>query len=164
VQRWSVTGLRQIERLRFDVATTSGVQLDESLAEKLTEDAGRHGKRWTGWDLILPPGTVHQALSAIDDLASDEFISFEDRCISENKDRARVQLTSIRRFQERREAVLNTLSTRYSQEGKKALKAATEGQLAKLRERCVVQERRINEKSQVTAEYARICFGLINII
>lgn len=163
LQRWAVTGLRQIERLRYDVATLDGEQLDEAQAETLVETAARSGARWLDWENEAPSSPALVALDALDDVASDAFIQYEARCTSENNDRARVQLTSLERFKERRTAVLAGLIDRYDREGKRPLKAASEGQLAKLAERCAIQSSKIRQKAAIEAEYTRLCFGLINV-
>jgi len=163
IQRWSVTGLRQVEQLRFDVASIEGTLLDETQAETLVEVASRRGERWVDWEQDAPRDSAIQALDAIDNVASDKFIEYEARCMGENNDRARVQLTSLDRFEARRTIVLTGLIERYTRERKTNLKAATEGQLAKLRERCSLQRRKIKEKSRMEAEYSRLCFGIIHV-
>jgi superfamily II DNA or RNA helicase len=163
LQRWTVTGLRQIERLRYDATTLSGEMLDESRAESLIEHASRSGERWLDWQVEVPSSPALEALEALDDVASDAFIHYESRCTSENNDRARVQLTSLERFESRRTNVLTGLVERYDREGKRNLKAATEGQLAKLRERCAIQRSKIQQKAAIQAEYTRLCFGLMRV-
>lgn len=163
VQRWTINGLRQTERMRFDVASAEGEQLDEADAESLIEAASRQGERWLNWAENLAADDVLQAVNAIDDLASDAFIDYEARCTSENNDRARIQLTSLERFESRRKTILNGLIETYRQQGKKALRAATEGQLAKLHERCALQRAKIQKRSATEAEYTRLCFGVLRI-
>ncbi len=163
LQRWTVTGLRQIERLRYDVASLTGEQLDETRAEALVEHASRMGEEWPDWEDAVPPEPALEALDALDDLASNAFIVYEARCTSENNDRARVQLTSLERYEKRRTTVLAGLSDKYDREGKRNLKAATDGQLAKLRERCAIQRTKVRQKAAIQAEYTRLCFGLIRV-
>jgi hypothetical protein len=164
VQRWSITGLRTIERIRYDVASIDGSQLDEAKAESLIEAASRSGERWTGWEDQLSTDDVVQAVTALDDVASDAFIEYEGRCTSENNDRARVQRTSLERFETRRTAILNRLVESYGQQGKKNLRAATEGQLAKLRERCALQLSKIKKRAAIEAEYTRLSFGVLRVV
>ena len=165
VQRWEVSGLRQIERLRHDARMVAATEpLDEAQAERLIDSAARNGERWPAWtDAVEHQGIINN-LDRLDDDASDAFIEYEATCMGENEDRARVQLTSIDRFEQRRTGKHLELIERYALQGPRNLKAAEEGKLAKLKERCVVQRRKIKEKSHVAAEYSRICFGLINLV
>jgi hypothetical protein len=111
----------------------------------------------------VPPNEALPELREMENEASSAFVSFENRCIAENRDRARVQLTSLARFQERRTAGIMALIERHTASGNRAFKAAEEGKLAKLRERCELQRRIIDEKAQTKAEYTRLCFGLIRL-
>ena len=163
-QRWDVGGLRQIERLRHDGRGIAETELiDEAQAEQLIEAAARFGERWPDWAEAVDPATAAAGFDQVDDEASNAFIAYETACMGENADRARVQLTSIDRFEERRSAKHRELIDRYAMHGPRNLKAAEEGKLAKLKERCALQRRNIAEKSQVTAEYSRLFFGLINL-
>lgn len=164
VQRWDVSGLRQIERLRHDVHDVAGSEsLDEAQAERLIDSAARLGKRWQAWAEMVDADRTIKLLDQLEDEASDAFIAFEKTCMGENEDRVRVQLTSIERFEQRRAAKHLELIERYATQGPRNLRAAEEGKLAKLKERSVLQRRKIKDKSHVSAEYSRLCFGLIHV-
>lgn len=165
VQRWSVTGLRTTERLSYDARQIDTLEpLDESIAEQLIDSAARMGSRWPLWSDHVDAIEALKLLDQLEDVAADRFIVHEATCMGENQDRARVQLTSIERFEQRRTAKHFELIQRYTQEGPRNLKAAEEGKLAKLKERCVLQRRKIKERSHVSAEFSRLAFGLIQLI
>ncbi len=164
VQRWDVDGLRQFARLRFDARERgSDGPLDEKEAQALIEAAARHGRRWPAWEQVVPVERGSQELSALDDGANEAFIAFEKRCIAENDDRARVQLTSVARFEDRQNRSIRIRIENHERTGNRSLKAAEEGKLAKLRERCELQRKEIERKAAIKAASTRLCFGLVRL-
>ena len=127
------------------------------------EAAAKGGESWPGFAQEVNAEDHVAKLSALDDLASDAFIRFEQTCIDENADRARVQLTSIERYEHRHMLKLTEILQRMSDRGEGRLKAATQGRMAKLKERCELQRRTIKQKAETTAECQQLCFGVIRI-
>jgi superfamily II DNA or RNA helicase len=166
VQRWQVTGLREFERLHYALVDWSRQEPveDKQVVEELVEKAAACGEDWSGAALDFDPNQLAEIVQTIDDHASEEFLAFEQQCIDENEDRARVQLTSVDRFEERRLQRLQATLDRHLALGREALGEATKGQIARLRERCLLQRRAIKDRSTTNAEYHQICFGVIEVI
>jgi superfamily II DNA or RNA helicase len=163
VQRWQVSGLREIEKLHFLAAPLgSGEPLgDRVQAEQIVEQAIALGEDWRNPELDVNLAQAAEAVARLEDLASEEFLSFEQQCIDENEDRARIQLTSIDRFECRRLQSLNEVLRTHMNMGRSSLAEATRGQIEKLKERCDLQRREIKARSRTEAEFHQICFGLI---
>lgn len=162
VQRWQVAGLREVEKLNI-VATSlvSGQQLESNLAEQLVDQALNNGEDWRDPHLDADLGLAADRVTTMDDLASDEFLRFEQQCIDENQDRASIQITSIERFEQRRRKKLQEIMQAHLHRGRPGLAEATRGQIDKLTERCEVQRRGIRDRAKTEAEYNQICCGLI---
>jgi hypothetical protein len=165
VQRWQVTGLREFERLHYalvDWTKQSPVE-NKQLVEELVEKAAAYGEDWSAAALDFDVNELAGIVQTIDDEASEQFLAFEQQCIDENQDRAQIQLTSVDRFEERRLQKLQATLDRHLSLGREALAEATKGQIARLRERCLLQRRAIKERSVTNAEYLQICFGVIEV-
>jgi len=106
---------------------------------------------------------VAKQVVELDDSASDEFLKFEQQCMDENEDRARIQITSIDRFEARRLQRLNEVLRTHMDKGRASLAEATYGQINKLKERSEVQRRAIQDRAKTEAEYHQICCGLIGV-
>ena len=162
VQRWQVAGLREVEKLRFVAASLAdGQLLDQNLAERLVDHALTVGEDWRDPKLDADLALVAERVITLDDLASDEFLKFEQQCMDENQDRASIQITSIDRFESRRLQRLNEVLRMHMDKGRSSLADATHGQITKLKERCEVQRRAIRNRATTEAEYHQICCGLI---
>ena len=165
VQRWQVTGLRELEKLHFLAAPLSPTlpSADQSQAERLIEQAMSLGEDWRDPGLDVDLAQVADVVIQLDDAASDEFIQFEQQCMDENADRARIQITSIDRFEARRLQKLNEVLRTHMDKGRASLAEALSGQIGKLKERCAIQRREIRDRSRTEAEYQQICFGLVRV-
>jgi hypothetical protein len=166
IQRWQIAGLRETEKLHILAASQAdGQLLDQSLAERLVDQALTHGEDWRDPGLDADLHLAADRVMYLDDLASNEFLKFEQQCMDENQDRARIQITSINRFEDRRLLRLNELFQRYTDRGPAGIAQArlTRGRIAKLTERCEVQRRAISARAQTEAEYHQICCGLIGV-
>jgi SNF2 family DNA or RNA helicase len=165
VQRWQVTGLRELEKLHVLASsiTPEAVPFEAAQAERLLEFAMTHGDDWRDPGLDVDLSKIATVVIDLDDKASDEFIRFEQQCTDENADRARVQLTSIDRFEARRLQKLNEVLRTHMNKSRASLAEATRGQIEKLKERCDLQRREIKARARTEGEYRQICFGLIRI-
>ena len=162
VQRWQVAGLREVEKLHIVAASlVDGHLLDQNLAERLVDLALNDGEDWRDPNLDADLALVAERVIKLDDLASDEFLRFEQQCMDENQDRSSIQITSIDRFESRRLQRLNEVLRMHMDNGRSSLAEATHGQITKLKERCEVQRRAIRDRAKTEAEYHQICCGLL---
>lgn len=164
LQRWEIEGLRAFAWLRYDAREVGSAKtLDEADAQALIEGAAKHGRRWPDWTTAVSATAANQACAELESRAGEAFVAFESRCIAENQDRSRVQLTSLSRFEERQTSGIMSRIARHEETGNRSLKAAEEGKLAKLRERCELQRREIARKAVTRAAQTRLCFGLVQV-
>lgn len=165
IQRWQVTGLRELEKLHFLATPLSpGLPpLDQTQAERLLEMAVNAGQDWRDPHLDVDLLQAAKLVSELDDSASAEFLQFEQQCMDENEDRARIQMTSIDRFESRRLQKLNEVLRIHMNKDRASLAEATRGQIEKLKERCELQRRQIQDRARTEAEYNQICLGIIRV-
>ena len=166
VQRWSVRGLRDMERLQYAAAALSGnsegVQLED--AEALIVTAAEYGEGWLGAhrsvDVGHVVGTVAESCIAPSDRAFSQYV--DDRR-AENEDRARVQTNMLddhyRTQRDRLDAVLD----RHRSLGRDRLVAATEGRLRALNARVSRRRKEIAERARLRFSNDTVCVGIIEV-
>lgn len=167
VQRWSIRGLRDMERLYY-AATPIGVgefPLEAWAAERLIVTAAGCGRPW---------------LSALGEVDRDQIVEVvKDACLTpshaafdryveeleaENIDRANVQERMLDEHYRMQRAKLRELLERYREHGPPRLVPATEGRLKALKARTERRRRRIKEHRALQysgPEY--FCVGIIEV-
>ncbi len=165
VQRWEVAGLRAFERLQYSAFDlTRDVRVDDPLvAERLIELAAYAGMDWKPTDEELDLGDVAMKIEHLDSRAATAFLAFQQQCVDENHDRARVQTTSVDRYEQRRSETLRVVAARHQAEGRRGLAEAVRGQLERLRDRCDRQRREIRDRAKTTAGFSQVCVGVVEV-
>lgn len=167
VQRWSVSGFRETERLHYHVVDciTKRSPDEETAAEQLVERAAAVGTSWPGLrgELAEQLKGLSELLERMDEDAGARFTAFEMRCANENGDRARIQLNALRRFEQRRGATLQKIVERLTRASKPQVEAFR-GQIRELQNRCELQRRRIQQQARTTGEYKTLSAGLIYVV
>ena len=166
VQRWSVRGLRDMERLYYAAAALSsnsdGMQLKD--AEALIVTAAEGGEAWLGAhrsvDVERVVGTATESCIAPSDRAFSEYI--DDRR-AENDDRARVQTSMLDDHYRTQRSRLEAVLQRHHSFGRDRLVAATEGRLRALNARVDRRRKEIAERARVRFSNETICVGIIEI-
>ena len=165
VDRWSLQGLRDIERLSFQVKPfgDKGAFLSDDAAEYLLTTSARKGKDWLAasntTDLSRVAGIVEECI----DEALDRYEKYITEIDFENNDRADVREQSLRRHWERQKVRLEEVLNKHRLLGRERLIPAVEGQIAKLDE--TMQQRLAEIKVQRDLKRSRqeLCVGLINV-
>lgn len=167
VFRWSVQALQAKEQLFYAVARLdSGVgELADDDAERLVASAIAEGEEW-----VEAKGAVGIDLNAAAEAAvelyaggNDRFNLFVKRATDENADRVAVQLAALDRHLANQEEKLNAIRERLLLAGRRSLAKATQGRIAKLRERVQIRRTRIEAGREVRARSDLICVGLIEV-
>jgi superfamily II DNA or RNA helicase len=164
VQRWSLVGVQDVERLHFSAAGlgAGGRLIDEETAEKLVMAAAMHGRDW----LAAPD---HVNLAEASEVANEQCLARGDREYAEfarerraqNEDRADIQERAAAAHFESRRTSLAAVRERHQRLGRHGLVRATEGQIEALRRWVDRERRRIADRRRLTERKDEICVGLI---
>ena len=166
VQRWSVRGLRDMERLHY-AATALGphsAPIESSLAERLVAAAVERGAPWhaAGGTLDLD-GALSSIESCIEcsDCAFDEY---RDDLERENDDRADVQQTLLDEHYLAQRTSLERVLHDYRERGQHRLVPATEGRLRALEARTERRKQDIEDRRKLKYSPPEVmCVGVIDI-
>ena len=165
VDRWSIQGLRDIERLSFQVKSLEFTDdfLDGDDAEQLVTTAARSGRDWliasTMIDLSHAASIIEECL----DEAQNRYESYIREITFENNDRADVRERSLMRHWERQRRRREEVLTKHRELGRERLIPAIEGQLAKLNETMNQRLMQIGMQRALKHHKQEISMGLIRV-
>lgn len=166
VQRWSVRGLRDMERLHYAATAigTYSAPIESSLAERLVAAAVERGTPWhaAGGTLNLD-GSLSGIESCIEcaDCAFDEY---RDDLERENDDRADVQENLLDEHHLAQRTSLKKVLHDYRKRGQHRLVPATEGRLRALEARTDRRRRDIQGRRKLKYSPPEVmCVGVIDI-
>lgn len=162
---WIFKGVRDEEYLSV-VAVDLGSErvLSEESAERLLQAARLKGSDWLDAGTALDPDLVLRGLDAAESELDSRYKQARQRKQNENSDRALFQLDSIERHLERRLPKLRETMEEHLAHGRKALAAATQGQIDKLSAQMNARRERIRQQERFAAEKHFVCAGLIEVI
>ena len=166
VQRWSVRGLRDMERLYYAAAalcsSSEGIKLED--AEALIVTAAEDGEGWLGAhrsvDVERVMGTATESCIAPSDRAFSEYV--HDRR-AENEDRARVQTSMLDDHYRTQRRGLEAVLYGHRSLGRDRLVAATEGRLRALNARVDRRRKEIAERARLRFSNETVCVGIIEV-
>lgn len=164
VQRWSVGGVQDTERLYYEAVRIgrNDSLLEAETAERLIGAATLRGQDWlSAADNVDFAEAARLANDVCLAEADQEYKAFVEERRAQNDDRADIQDRAAEsHFRARRETLIN-VRDRHLVAGRHGLARATEGQIEAL-ERWVDRERkRIAEKRRLTHSKEDVCVGLI---
>ena len=163
VERWSVQGIRDIERLYFAVKKLDSNSnfLNEDESEKIVTIAARNGKDWQSAinevDFELAAKVAEDCLVR----SEAEYELYTRQLINENNDRADVQEKSLTTHQNRQLEKLETLRDRQLMEGKEPIARMTQGRINALNSRIEQKLLQINRRRELRHHKQEVCLGLI---
>ena len=167
VQRWSVRGLRAMERLDYAAAPLGdGLRpLDPPAAEQLIATAVNHGIAWPGARGAMDLSDVAEFVDGVC-LAQSEsrFEQYVKDLNAENADRANLQERVLEEHYRTQRSKLEELLERYRREGRARLLPPTEGRLRALETRTERRRRDIADRREL--QYSNpepICVGIIEV-
>lgn len=165
VERWTVQGVRDIERMvYFARASVSNSQfLNDEEAELLVTSAARAGIDWLSAanevDAPLLAPIIEECMDAAEKKYS-EYISFID---NENNDRADLQEKTLILHLERQREKLHDVLRRHEEKGNIKMLAPTRGQIEKMETRVRDRMREIEERRKLQHHNKDVCLGLIRV-
>ena len=167
VQRWSVQGLRDMERLYY-AAVPLGAEADSLKprdAEWLIITAAGQGVAWLGAKGTIDCGkavtTVKEACIAPSEAAFEQYVRDLDK---ENTDRAEVQERMLTDHYQTQRTKIKEVLRKYHERGQMRLVPATEGRLRMLEIRTERRRKEINDQRKLKYSPPEIiCVGIINV-
>ncbi|HWP56706.1 MAG TPA: helicase-related protein [Candidatus Acidoferrales bacterium] len=164
VQRWSVGGVQDIERLYYAAVRIGSGEccLTPEDAERLISAAALHGEDWlSAADHVDFTEAARLANDVCLAEADKEYKAFVEERRAQNDDRADIQERSAEaHFRARRETLIN-VHDRHLRAGRHGLARATEGQIGALKRWLERERKRIAERRQLTPTKEDVCVGLI---
>jgi len=165
VDRWSLRGLREIERLCFVAGPLDGdlTLLAEDESELLVTTAARFGSDWLAARNLVDLAVARERIEYFLGEAEMRYEAYVRAIESENRDRADVREQSLRRHWRRQRDKREQLLARHRALGRTRLLPAIEGQIAALDERMSQRLREIERQRAVAHHRDEICIGLVQV-
>lgn len=167
VQRWSVEGLRDMERLYYAAAPLGAESdlLKPEDAERLVIAATIRGEAWLGARRAInfdkAAETALESCIVPSEKAFDRYVGDLEK---ENADRAKVQEHLLNEHYRTQKAKISEVLRMYRERGQTHLVPATKGKLGKLDERTELRRREIDERRKLKYSPPEVvCVGIINV-
>ena len=167
VQRWSVQGLRDMERLYYAAVPLSVGHdaLKPIDAERLIITAADQGVAWPGAKGTIDIGkaitTLEEACIAPSENAFEQYVHDLDK---ENADRAEVQERMLDEHYQTQRKKIKEVLRKYRERDQMRLVPATEGRLKALETRTERRRKEINDRRKLKYSPPEIvCVGIINV-
>ncbi|MGH8544711.1 MAG: hypothetical protein ACREX3_14015, partial [Gammaproteobacteria bacterium] len=167
VQRWSISGLRDIEKLAYAARSLkmSPDTLSDTDAERLVIASTNAGIDWpealTTVDLDEVYAVANEVLIAQTDREFEEFRGDVD---VQNRDRALIQIRSLENHRDSQVRQLEEIREKHRLAGRGSLVQATDGRIRALQNRIQRQLLRIERRQEISWQKRDICVGIINFL
>jgi len=165
VQRWSISGIRHLEKLDYQaVCVDTEEQLEGDEAERLVVAAAREGHDWIGAANAIDISAISGLINNVCLFEGDEgFEAFKRNVRAENEDRADLQLKTLQQHRdgqlESLEKVLNT----HKMNDRPAMVKVTQGRIRALNNRVDLRIREIQARREATARHDEIAVGVVEL-
>ena len=166
VQRWSVQGLRDMERLYYAAAPVGAGSdtLEPRVAERLIIAGAGRGNAWPSAhgavELDEVVTTVEESCIVPSEKAFDRYV---DDLHKENADRAEVQERMLEDHYRTQRARIEEVLRKYLERGQTRLVPATEGRLRALEARTNRRRKEIGDRRELKYSHQVICVGIIDV-
>ena len=165
VQRWSVKGVRDIERLVFKVVPLNQPRkrFSDDFSEKFITTATMAGKDWPAARNTVEGKSVSDLYDDILSEFEDQFAGYIERIDMENNDRVDLQIQSVARHRDRR---ISTIKERIKVHRVKDHQTAIrldEGKIRKEGERAEERIARLEKARDLRSEYRDVSVGVIRV-
>jgi superfamily II DNA or RNA helicase len=162
--QWSFAGVQQEEWLSTAaVALADQTVLEKDQAETLLQLARLRGRDWLGVASDLATEPVARAMERAEGSLDSRYEDAKSQKQAENEDRARFQLDSIERHEQRRLISLASVEQRHRSLGREGLVKATQGQRRVLLEKMNVRRAAVRERAGVECTRRFVCAGLVRV-
>jgi hypothetical protein len=165
VERWSVSGVQESEKLAYEARNIESDQaLDSDQAERLVHVASSEGSDWlsAGSDIDVASVATGAALECLRSLEA-RFVAHVRTVDLQNHDRADTLLRTLDRQVAGQMARLEETARRHQLYGRDSLAAATHGRIDRLKERAEMRRYKIQSSAEVTTHRALFLMGLVQV-
>lgn len=165
IQRWSLRGIQERERLFFaakSVESKDGFLSDED-AERLVTTAAVMGEDWLGASKQLD---LERASELADQCLANSEVRYNQYIMqleNENNDRADIQNSALNRHLESQLRNLLTVKEDHLRAGRDSLAKATEGKMQALKNRIEMKKIEINKRRSLQHRSDELCVGVIRV-
>jgi hypothetical protein len=164
VNRWTVTGEQDSERLAFAMVTLDGQPcISSDDAERLVTVAAMQGQPWPAARGQLDGCAVGDAFESLMDELDRRYREFTESAGRENRDRVAFQLDQVDRQETREVQRLEEMISRLRSQNKLRTVKANEGRLAKVRERAAERRARLQNRRELRHESMLVCAGVVQV-
>lgn len=165
VERWSVSGVQETERLAYEARELESNQaLDPDQAERLVHAAASEGSDWlsAASDIDVSRVATGEAVECLRALEA-RFETHVRTVKLQNHDRAEALLRTLERQVAGQVARLEETARRHQLHGRDSLAAATLGKIERLKERAEIRRHKIQSSAEVITHRALFLMGLIQV-
>jgi SNF2 family DNA or RNA helicase len=164
VNRWSISGEQDIERLAFDAQDLdTGEYLDGEDSERLVSAVAMHGLPWQAAVGQLDGPRVGDGFESVVERLDQRYLEYVERAKRENRDRVSFQFDQVDRQEAREVQRLEDLIWRLRFEDKLRTIKANEGRLAKVKERASERRARLKGRQVLRHESVLVCAGVARV-
>jgi superfamily II DNA or RNA helicase len=164
VDRWSITGAREIERLVFCARRVlSGEFLEAEEAEKLITSAAVAGTDWPGAPNVIDRDRVVSSYELCADRLEREFEDFKLNVERENTDRIALMISTLQSHLNNQVKKRRDIIARYVARGQTRLIPAEEGKIRQLTRRVDERVLELQQKLQLTSSRNNVSAGVIRL-
>lgn len=164
VNRWSISGEQDIERLAFEAKNLdTGNFLEAEDAERLVSAAAMNGQPWQAAVGQLDGTLVGDGFDLVVDRLELRYQEYIARAQRENRDRVSFQFDQVDRQEAREVQRLEDLIWRLRLEKKMRTIKANEGRLSKVKERAVERRARLKGHQELRHESRLVCAGVARV-
>lgn len=165
VERWTVQGIRDIERLVYYARSTdSNSQLLSDMdAELLVTSAARSGTDWLSAANELELFSLAPYIEQCMDAAERRYSEYVSIISNENNDRADLQEKTLNLHLERQRERLHEILRKHEMRGNIKMLAPTRGQIERMETRVRDRLRIIEEGRRLRHHRKDVCLGIIRV-
>lgn len=164
VERWTIQGVRDIERMVYIVkAFDESLFLTEEAAEQLVTSAARAGTDWLSAANEINISLLTPILEQCMDAAEKKYAEYVAVVENENNDRADLQEKTLKLHLERQRDKLNGVLQKHQERGNFKMVAPTRGQIEKMETRVKDRLRSIQESRSLQHHKKDVCLGVIRV-
>ena len=165
VDRWSISGLRDIETLLFLVKhlDTGEYFSDDDLAEQLVTIAARHGEDWLEAVVEVDPTAVEREVHDCYDVCLTRYDNYVSRIEAENHDRADIQSKALLAHKDSALVSLRAVRDKHVVADRDQLVKATDGRIEQLKARIDQQLKKIASNRHIAHSRAEVVIGVLEV-
>ena len=165
VERWTVRGVKDIERMVYFARSSKegSTLLSEDDAEQLVTSAARFGHDWLSVANEIDTSVLSPLVEECMDASEQRYFSYISFLNNENNDRADLQERTLKLHMERQRENLHTVLRKHQEKGNMKMLAPIRGQIVKMETRVKDKMRVIEERRKLQHHHKDVCLGIIRV-